>query len=388
MEIHFHQAIKEIPEPSWQSLAVDDYPFLQYQFLLTLEESGCVSDETGWYPQHVLLKSDDGEILAFMPLYIKTHSSGEYVFDWSWADAYRQNSLRYYPKLLTAIPFTPATGPRLLLAADANLDDVYGVLLQGIHQRAEALNISSWHLLFPNDAHLAALQSLQNANQQSVLGFRMGCQYHWLNRDYQDFDHFLASFRSPKRKNVKKERMRVAAQGLTLHHLEGHEITPEIWTTFYRFYANTYWVRGREPYLNETFFQLLGQRLAEHLVMVLAQKDNQYVAGALCFKSQTTLYGRYWGCEQEFDMLHFEACYYQGIDYCIAHQLKRFDPGAQGQHKIPRGFNPTATWSSHWIEHPQFRHAVNDFCQREAVEMQSYIEDAQTRLPFKRVESE
>ena len=385
MEVQFVTSINDIEPASWHSLSAHDYPFSRYEFLAALENSGAVDAKTGWQPLHAVLYGDhssahqqqDHKPLAVMPLYLKQHSYGEYVFDWSWANAYQQHGYSYYPKLITAIPFTPAHGPRILTADPNQLNWITNAFTAAIIEQADRLNASSWHCLFPNDQLLTAL------TQDDRLLVRKGCQFHWYNKGYQSFDDFLATFNSRKRKNLRKERQRVEQQGIELRRMNGAEISTEQLNTFYEFYQSTYLKRGQTGYLNHLFFQLLCQTMPEQLVFVLAYHHNDLVAGALCFKDKETLYGRYWGCKEEYNALHFEACYYQGIEYCIEHNLNRFDSGAQGEHKIQRGFTPITTWSTHWIAHPGFRTAIDDFVQREADHIDLYINDASDYLPFK-----
>ena len=300
-----------------------------------------------------------------------------YVFDWSWADAWQRSGLDYYPKLVSAIPFTPATGPRLCVRSGADEWAAWGIALQAIKQFATRQGISSWHVLFPEQE--VATQLLQQG-----LPRRTATQFHWFNDSYCSFDDFLASFSSRKRKNLRRERARVAEQGLRLETLTGSDISQQQWQQFHRFYQLTYAKRsGHGGYLNRDFFLETAAGMGEQVVMVLAYLGDQAVAGALYFRSSDTLYGRYWGCEQEFDCLHFEACYYQGIEYCINHGLQRFDPGAQGEHKIQRGFRPVPTWSNHWIADPQLSAAVGDFTRREEQHSEAYAREAASLLPFR-----
>ncbi|WP_101758594.1 GNAT family N-acetyltransferase [Oceanicoccus sp. KOV_DT_Chl] len=386
MRVSFIDSVSLIDSEQWNAITGIDYPFTRHEFLLALETSGATNRETGWQPQHVTVyQSNAGKekLIAVMPLYLKYHSYGEFVFDWSWADAYRRHGLDYYPKLLSAIPFTPATGPRLCVAADCDATIVNEAVISAIYQHAESLGVSSIHILFPD-------QTACEAFQLEGLAARHGAQFHWFNQGFTDFDDFLATFSSRKRKNLRKERMAVADQNLTLEVFEGHEISSDIWQRFYYFYQMTYAKRsGHGGYLDQEFFELIGKTIPENLVLVLAYDNNkggQAIAGALNFRDSKTLYGRYWGCIREFEFLHFEACYYQGIEYCIANHLQRFDPGAQGEHKIQRGFTPVRTYSNHWIAHPDFRLAVDDFLLRDNAATADYIEQATTLLPFKKAD--
>ena len=372
----FLNSLNQISAAQWNAIAGTDYPFLRHDFLLGLETTECTTAETGWQPCHLILRRDS-EVVAIMPLYLKAHSYGEYVFDWSWADAWRQRGLVYYPKLLTAIPFTPATGPRLCVSPDIDADQCLRAALHAIKALAAQRHISSWHLLFPDEG---MSETLLDAG----LHRRAGTQFHWFNDNYGCFEDFLATFNSRKRKALKKERRRVAEQGLVLKTLTGANIGEQEWEQFYRFYQLTYAKRsGHGGYLSRDFFVTTAAGMGDQVVMVLAYLDTRAVAGALYFCSNDTLYGRYWGCEEEYDCLHFEACYYQGIEYCIANKLARFDPGAQGEHKIQRGFRPITTWSNHWIADPDLSAAVGDFTHREEEQNDLYRQAATKMLPFK-----
>jgi predicted N-acyltransferase len=374
--VEFLTSLDQIPAAQWNDIADVDYPFLRHEFLHGLEKTGCTTAETGWQPCHVVLRRGETRV-AVMPLYLKSHSYGEYVFDWSWADAWQRSGLDYYPKLVTAIPFTPATGPRLCTAPGLDTAQGYRVALQGIRKLAEQRQVSSWHLLFPE-------QAVSEQLLQEGLHRRTATQFHWFNDGYSSFDDFLATFNSRKRKSLKRERKRVEEQGLVLRTLTGTDIGEQEWQQFYRFYQLTYAKRsGHGGYLTRDFFLETAAGMGDQVVMVLAYLDQQAVAGALYFRSSDTLYGRYWGCEREFDCLHFEACYYRGIEYCIEHKLARFDPGAQGEHKIQRGFQPVKTYSNHWIGDPQLSAAVGDFTRREERHTEVYMGQAASLLPFK-----
>ncbi|WP_370280926.1 GNAT family N-acetyltransferase [Pontibacterium sp.] len=373
LDIVLTDNIESIGAELWNELCGTDYPFLRYEFLHALEHSGSVGKGTGWLPLHLSLKDGDTTV-AVMPLYLKQHSYGEYVFDWAWADAYSRYGLDYYPKLLSAIPFTPAYGPRI--GTKLPLEQVIPAIREGIPQIAAKLSASSWHGLFAPKDTIELFQS-------ETLMPRLGSQYHWFNRDYRDFDHFLEHFSSRKRKNLRKERKKVTDQGVELRTFAGNEISDALLHRFYHFYQITYLKRGRKGYLTPEFFTLLRDTMPEHLVLVPAFVDGQAVAGALSLRSSTTLYGRYWGCLEEYDSLHFETCYYQGIEYCIREGLERFDPGAQGEHKIQRGFEPIETWSVHWIEDPGFREPIARFLEEEEAMMREQIAELTTWLPFK-----
>jgi len=369
-------SLAEIAADAWNAVAGLDHPFTRHEFLHGLERTGAVGGDSGWQTHHALVWRG-AELVAVLPLYRKYHSYGEYVFDWSWADAYRRYQRPYYPKLLCAIPYTPAGGPRLCIAPGENFADIAAFLIAHLRREVRDTDLSSLHILFP-DADACQTFAAQG------LSVRHGAQYHWFNRGFASFDDFLATFNSRKRKALRKERARVLEQGLELEVLEGDRIGPQQWDQFYRFYQLTYAKRsGHGGYLSREFFHDIGRSLPEHLVLTRAHWRGEVVAGALCFRDSDTLYGRYWGCTREFDFLHFEACYYQGIEYCIRHGLGRFDPGAQGEHKIQRGFTPVLTRSCHWIEDSAFRAAIDDFLERERREVARYLVEAGTLLPFR-----
>ncbi|PPD31663.1 MAG: GNAT family N-acetyltransferase [Methylomonas sp.] len=365
----------ELDTQRWNELAGTDYPFLRYEFLNALEQSGTVNSQTGWQAQHLLV-TDNDELLAIMPMYLKSHSWGEYVFDQAWAQAYQQHGLKYYPKLLSAIPFTPCQGPRLWCKPGVESGAIVDVLLQTIEQLADQQNLSSWHCLFPEP-------QLREQLQARDLIIREDVQFQWFNRGYQQFDEFLATLTASKRKMIKRERRKVMEQGISLQQVMGKAITHDHWQVFYRFYALTYLKRRSQPYLNLAFFQQLAASMPEHLLLMLAVKHDQPVAASLFFVGSDTLYGRYWGCDQDYDALHFEACYYQGIEYCIANNMQRFDSGAQGEHKIARGFEPVSRYSVHWIRDQRFAQAIADFVKRERAHISHYKLNAAELLPFK-----
>ncbi len=379
LELQFIDSIHRVAADEWNAVAGDDYPFLQHTFLAALEDSGATTAETGWLPQHLVIR-EGGVLCGLLPLYIKSHSYGEYVFDWAWADAYRRHGLEYYPKLLSAIPFTPATGPRLCLRDDLEADALFSVVVEQLQRRAEQLGASSAHILFPdvNDAERW---------QRAGLLQRVGPQYHWFNRGYQGFDDFLATFSSRKRKNLRKERRTVADQGLRLERLSGSDVSESQWRFFFHCYQMTYAKRsGHGGYLSEAFFQAIARSMADRLLLVLAYEGDVPVAAALNFQGADTLFGRYWGCIREYDFLHFEACYYQGIEHCIEQGLSRFDPGAQGEHKIQRGFEPITTYSQHWLADASFSDAVARFLHTEQRHIAEYLQEAAQALPFKQGE--
>jgi predicted N-acyltransferase len=378
MRLEFIASIQSVDPTAWDRLWPGTYPFVRHAFLLALEQSGCTTAASGWSPQHCIAWLGDC-VVAAVPLYTKSHSYGEYVFDWSWASAYEQAGGRYYPKLLNAVPFTPATGPRWAVDPELSPDQQAQVneqLWQALRGRIVSEALSGFHCLFPKAGH-----PLFNS---SPMLQRLDCQYHWFNQGYDSFAGFIASFASRKRKNLSKERNRIAEQGLRVEMTEGVQLSAGDWSHFYELYKHTYWKRsGHEGYLNEDFFQRVGAAMPEQIVMARGYYQDRWIAGALYFKDATTLYGRYWGALQEFDALHFECCYYQGIEYAIHHGLQRFDPGAQGEHKIARGFTPVLTRSLHYLQHPEFAAAIARFLTQERKQVRAYCLEARQQLPFK-----
>lgn len=376
LEAHFLTSLDQVDAAVWDALVDSSYPFLRHRFLLGLEATGCTTAESGWQPCHLLLTLGD-EPVAVAPLYLKSHSYGEYVFDWSWAEAWQRSGLTYYPKLVTAIPFTPATGPRLCHSPRINREQAWDAAREAIAGFARRKDISSWHLLFPEQRDSDLLLAAGLPQRRAV-------QFHWFNRGYADFDEFLSYFSSRKRKSLRRERRRIQEQGLELQTLVGEQITLRHWEQFHHFYQFTYAKRsGHGGYLTREFFTETAASMGDQAILVLALDSGDAVAGALYFRSDDTLYGRYWGCTREYDCLHFEACYYRGIQYCIEQGLQRFDPGAQGEHKIQRGFEPVYTYSNHWIADPRLASAVEDFTRRERPHTEAYRSSAETLLPFK-----
>lgn len=376
MHAEFITSLDQVSAGEWDALAGSDYPFGRHSFLLGLEHSGCTTASNGWQPCHLLLR-EKGQLRALLPTYLKGHSYGEYVFDWSWADAWRRSGLSYYPKLVSAIPFTPAGGPRLCIAPDWTAAEAWPVAIDSIRQFAQDKQLSSWHLLFPDEAVSGQLT-------EAGLLQRQATQFHWFNESYRDFDDFLSRFNSRKRKALRRERRRVEEQGLLLETLNGSQLQASDWEQFHRFYQLTYAKRsGHGGYLSREFFTRVAASMGDQVIMVQARDGAEMVAAALYFRSHDTLYGRYWGCLRDYDCLHFEACYYQGIEYCIRHGLARFDPGAQGEHKIQRGFRPVSTFSNHWIADPRLSAAVADFTEQERAHNAVYQKQAAELLPFK-----
>ena len=371
---------RDIDPAEWAELSqpASTYPFLRYEFLAALEESGSVGRETGWLPHHFTLRdAQTGRLLAAAPTYLKAHSYGEFVFDFAWAEAYQRYGVSYYPKLVTAVPFTPIVGPRLRVHPDLELPTAVGEWLTAV----QTPRASSWHLFFA-DQTLHDQLTPYLAPKHGLLR-RTDVNFLWHKRDYRTFDDFLATLKARKRNQIRKERAHVAAQGITFAHVSGTEISAQQQETFYLYYQATYWKYGQEGYLTDAFFEHLVRDMPESLLFVFAQHEGQDVAVALFLLGDDTLHGRYWGCLDEYNFLHFETTLYQGIDYCLAHNLAYFDAGAQGEHKLRRGFEPFFTHSYHWIAHPAFREAIANFLVAETPHVQAYHAAALKALPFK-----
>ena len=371
-------SIHQIEPQQWQALFDPDYPFTRHEFLAALEDSECTTEKSGWQVQHILI-FDEEQLIAAMPCYIKTHSYGEYIFDWSWADAYNKHGINYYPKIVCAIPYTPATGPRLGIntAYLQHSTDIFDCINKTLQTLAADIGATNWQCLFPT-------KDLSDQFKENGWLQRVDVQFHWFNRNYQHFDDFTATFASRKRKNVLKERRKIMDSNIQIDRIEGADITDEMWQRFFIFYQATYLKRSRHGgYLNLELFLKLANTMPENMMMVVAKDEQRIVAAALYFKSADTLFGRYWGCIEEHQFLHFECCYYQGIEYCITHNLAKFDAGAQGEHKIQRGFEPVITYANYHILHPQFGPAIADFLEKEQLHNSQYIEAAKARLPFK-----
>ena len=342
MKVEFLNSIEDISKEDWDGTFNNAYPFLKYEFLKCLEITKCVSSDQGWQPLHAIVTEKE-KVIAVMPLYIKTDSQGEFIFDWSWADAYYRNGLEYYPKLVSSIPFTPATGPRILFSNNSKREVIVNKISESLKKLSEDQKFSSVHIL------LAEKEEINQFSQEDF-SLRTSYSFHWFNNNYRNFDMFLEDMTSRQRKNIKKERGKILQQDVTLSRIKGSEITVEMMEIFYQFYQVTYLKRGMRGYLNFDFFKTIIQVIPESIMLVLAEnKNGNFVAGALNFYDDKKLYGRYWGCLEEYDSLHFETCYYQGIEFCIENELESFDPGVQGEHKIKRGFCPIETYSAHWI---------------------------------------
>ena len=356
LTLTLHAAIAEIPAEDWSRCAGNDNPFINHAFLSAIEDSGSANARTGWLPQHAVLRDAAGAIVAVAPMYAKSHSYGEYVFDHGWAHALEQAGGRYYPKLQVAVPFSPVPGPRLLLRPDAGVPPA--ALAHALEQACRELDLSSVHATFCTEAEA-------NALEQAGWLKRIGMQFHWENAGYTTFDDFLADLASRKRKSIRRERRDANSAGLEFVALRGPEIGRREWKAFYEFYTSTVDRKWGSAYLTKQFFPLLGERLGERVVLMLARQNGTPVAGALNLMGTDTLYGRNWGVRGAFPFLHFELCYYRAIDFAIAHGLRRVEAGAQGEHKIQRGYRPVPTFSAHWIAHRGLRQAIADFLDRE-----------------------
>ena len=377
MRIRVLDNIADVAAGDWNALAGDANPFQHHEFLNALEVSGCVSAETGWQPCHLVLLDAADTPVGAMPLYLKSHSRGEFVFDWAWASAYQRAGHDYYPKLINAIPFTPVAGPRFLCAdSHAAPDDGPSLLLAGAVELAHRLDASSLHCLFPTAEDAAWMES-------KGMMLRTDCQFHWKNDGYDDFSDYLKSFSSAKRKKVNRERRRVREAGICFETLNGDTLTPELWESLYPLYAASYLKRGQFPYLNHKFFERVTREMPQSLVLFVARLDGEAVALAICFRSDAALYGRYWGSTGYYHSLHFETCYYQGIEYCIREGLTLFDPGVQGEHKLARGFLPVTSYSTHWVRHEGFADALTGYLAREREQVAHYIEIAGEHTPFR-----
>jgi predicted N-acyltransferase len=363
-------SLSEVDAGQWDALA-GAQPFLRHAFLSTLHDTGCASPETGWAPYFLTLQRD-GRLAGAMPLYVKSHSRGEFVFDHAWAEAFERHGLRYYPKLLSSVPFTPVTGPRLL--ATTHADRV--LLARGAVELLQRLKLSSLHVLFPEDNDLLALR-------EAGYLIRQGVQFHWQNQGYADFDAFLAALSHDKRKKLRQDRKKVAAAGITFRWLRGAEIDDDALVFFHGCYEETYRSHWSSPYLTLDFFRRLHAQLPDALVLVLACRDGEPLAAALNMTDGRSLYGRHWGAMDFVSGLHFETCYVQGIEYCLANGLDTFEGGAQGEHKMARGLLPLPTWSAHWISDRRFADAIADFLDREGAAMGDYRHELESHTPFR-----
>ncbi len=382
-------AIDEIDAAAWDACAnpvLGDHnshqetvfnPFVSHDFLSAIEQSKSVGIRTGWQPQHVLAKTGAGELVAAAPCYLKSHSRGEYVFDRGWAEAYERAGGSYYPKLQIAVPFTPATGPRLLLRPGPNADAIGRALADGLIELCKLSGASGVHVTFAPEAQyrlLGELGYLQRTDQQ----------FHWENAGYASFDDFLGALSSRKRKTIRRERQDALQAGITVHWLSGSDLTEEVWDAFFEFYMETGSRKWGRPYLTRSFYSLVGDKMRDRIVLVMAKRAGRWIAGAINFRGSHTLFGRHWGAVEHHPFLHFELCYYQAIDYAIAHKLSRVEAGAQGEHKISRGYMPTTTYSAHYIADPGLRRAIADYLVRERAYVAAAGEELAGLAPFRK----
>jgi len=375
-QVEIIDSLSRIAAEDWDACAGMDNPFLRHGFLHGLEAAGCVAPDTGWQPQHLVIRDSAGRPRSAMPCYLKGHSQGEYVFDHAWAEAYMRAGGRYYPKLLSAVPFTPVTGPRLLLRPDAPEDD-RSALLDAFQHCVFRFGLSSGHITFFKEGEATLAES------RGYL-LRTDQQFHWFNRGYGGFDDFLASLASRKRKQIRKERRAALAEDIEVEILTGGDIAESHWDAFFEFYQDTGARKWGRPYLNRDFFTLLGERMPDSLVLILARRDGRWIAGALNLLGGDTLFGRYWGCVEDHPFLHFELCYYQAIDIAIARGLARVEAGAQGPHKIARGYEPVVTRSAHWLADPGFFDAVRRYLDLERRDVEEAVRILQGHSPFRR----
>lgn len=380
MELKILSAIDEVERSDWNRIAAHGHPFLRYEFLAALERNACVGAQHGWLPRYLTAFDADGQLAGAVPLYIKNNSYGEFVFDWAWADAWQRHGLQYYPKAVVAIPYTPATGPRILIADRADRENIATQLIELALAWCEDENLSSLHWLFTNEQDTRRL-----AEHDLIL--RLGCQFHWKNNGYRDFADLLDGFTSRKRKKVLRERRQVRDAGIRIDCIHGSEANELQLRTMYEFYCSTFEKKSGYPTFTLEFFREIASSMGDQLVFFIASLEQRIVAGSICLRNHDTLYGRHWGCRENYHSLHFEACYYQGIDYCIKHGLEYFEPGAQGEHKISRGFLPAPTWSAHWIAHTGFREIIRRHLEQETAAMREYMTELSTRSPYKQAET-
>lgn len=370
--LRIFDSLSGIEPAEWDRLSCGQ-PFLNHAFLSALEDSGCVSERTGWVPCFPTLWEGD-DLVGAMPLYLKKHSMGEYVFDWAWAEAYHRHGLEYYPKLVSAVPFTPVPGPRLLASSPENRARLVAAALD----LARDVGASGLHCLFPEEA-----QATEMASNGMML--RRGIQFHWRNSDYADFEDYLSAMSHDKRKKIRQERRKARDAGITFERKTGSEITEREWHFFESCYRNTYREHLSTPYLNLDFFMRIAEAMPENLLMVVASREGRAIAAALDLFDEKRLYGRYWGAIEQHSGLHFETCYYQGLEFCIERKIEVFEGGAQGAHKLARGFMPVQTWSAHWLAHPEFSRAVDDFLERESQGIAMHMAELEEAAPFRRV---
>jgi predicted N-acyltransferase len=371
----YHPSIHGLPEAQWNALGAADNPFTRYEFLAALEHSRCIGRGSGWEPRYLTLRDARG-LAAAAAAFVKTHSFGEFVFDFAWARGYERLGRRYYPKLTLVAPFTPATGPRLLVRADLDREELAARLLGELERYAASHDLSGVHALFLDEASRAAC-----ARRGWLL--RRDCQFHWTNRGYTSFEDYLATFTAEKRKKARRERRRVAEAGVRFETRLGGELDEALLDRIYGLHRDTFLRHGHEPYLTREFFSAAARTMPESLMFKLALRGRTLVAAAIFFVSAHTLFGRYWGAAADYHSLHFEACYHQGIEFCIERRIERFEPGTQGEHKVSRGFEPTITWSAHYIADPDFRSAIGAYLEREGAAVQAYALEVQGHVPYR-----
>jgi predicted N-acyltransferase len=376
MRTNISTSISDIDPVAWDALDAGGSPFLRHAFLATLERTGCVGADTGWYPAPVTLHDAKG-LAAAAPAYVKAHSFGEFVFDFSWANAYSSHGLAYYPKLVLGVPFTPVSGERLLVRPDLDAAKTRALLIEAIRDFAESRNLSSVHGLFVSESDRQAFEAASWLPRRDV-------QFHWMNRGYTSFDHYLETFTADKRKKAKRERRRVVEEGISFETLRGSEIDRAIADEAFDLHRGTFLQHHNEPYLTRACFRALPAALGDDFLIKRARQGGETLAMAVFFRGGDALYGRYWGAYEQHHSLHFETCYHQGIDYCIEHRIPRFESGAQGEHKVARGFAPATTWSAHWIVDRRFRAAIADYLQREGEDREDYARFIDAHVPYKK----
>lgn len=374
--VQYYSSITEINQGQWQTLRQNSYPFLDYEFLSALEKHRCIGESTPWQPLYIAQKNEQDDITHLLPCYIKYDSQGEFVFDRDWAQAYHRYGLSYYPKLINAIPFTPVSGERFL--SQQTLENNFELITNILKQATDKYKLSGFHCLFSNKPKFT--------NTHINIHTRVGCQFHWFNRDYKNFEHYLEHFSSRKRKTTLKERKKIQDQQIRIERKTGSDISEEDIRFFYYCYQITYLRHHHTGYLNEDFFQQLRQTMSQQTLLVMAFQDNKPVACSWFMFDEHSLYGRYWGALGEFDSLHFECCYYQGIEFCIQQNLQHFDPGTQGEHKISRGFEPVLSHSHHHLVLPEFNQAIGEFVKEEKHYVLEYFEQCRHKLPFKQMD--
>lgn len=368
-------SIEDVDARQWNALGGTETPFLRHEFLAALEHTGCIGPRTGWEPRYITLFDKSG-LAAAVPAFAKSHSYGEFVFDFGWAQAYTRLGRAYYPKLSIAVPFTPATGPRLLVRKDLDQQATAKSLLDATEAYAAQQSLSSAHALFLDEAGRAACE-------RAGWLLRRDCQFHWTNRGYASFDAYLETFTAAKRKKARRERRRVAEAGITFDTRLGGDLDDRLLDRVYTFHRDTFLRHGHEPYLTRAFFSEVAGTIGDSLMVKIALHAGKPVAAAIFFRSDEALFGRYWGAAADYHSLHFEACYHQGVEYCIEHGIRRFEPGTQGEHKVARGFEPVLTWSAHYIADRRFRAAVDDYLDREGAAVDAYAAEVREHVPFR-----